>query len=201
MSQKVHNEHEGELLFYVNQDLNCRVLSIYPMLEDFEILALELRPTSWLIIGSYKSPSLSDITFTSKTKNILTCYRSTYDNILLMGEFNMTLDNPNFNVFILGHELSALVSESVWFKSTNPTCIDNFRSLRCLSIFVSQDVLFLNQHLMKKHNAKYRLFFWGNFSGGEGLLRGIFLGNLSTKILNKLHVNKFIISRVHHELF
>ena len=174
------------------------MLSIYPMLEDFEILALELRPTSWLIIGSYKSPSLSDITFTSKTKNILTCYRSTYDNILLMGDFNMTLDNPNFNVFILGHELSALIS---WFKSTNPTCIDNFRSLRCLSIFVSQDVLFLNQHLMKKHNAKYRLFSGGIFPERGELLRGIFLGTLSTKILNKLHVNKFIISRVHHEFF
>ena len=168
------------------------------MLEDFEILALELRPTSWLIIGSYKSPSLSDITFTSRAKNILTCYRSTYGNILLMGEFNMTLDNPNFNVFILGHELSALIS---WFKSTNPTCIDNFRSLRCLSIFVSQDVLFLNQHLMKKHNAKYRLFSGGIFPERGELLRGIFLGTLSTKILNKLHVNKFIISRVHHELF
>ena len=54
----------GGLLFYVNQDLNCKVLTNYPMRQDFEILALELKlsKTNWLIIGTYKSPSLRDIT-------------------------------------------------------------------------------------------------------------------------------------------
>ena len=85
--------------FNVNQDLNCKVLTDYPMRQDFEILALELKlsKTNWLIIGTYKPLSLSDITFTSEIKNILTFYRSTHDNILLMGEFNMTLYDPNFN--------------------------------------------------------------------------------------------------------
>ena len=59
-------------------------------------------------------------------KNILTFYRSTHDNILLMGDFNMTLDNPIFNELIEDHELSALISERTCFKSINPTCIDNF---------------------------------------------------------------------------
>ena len=76
--------------FNVNQDLNCKVLTDYPMRQDFEILALELKlsKTNWLIIGTYKPLSLSDITFTSEIKNILTFYRSTHDNILLMGDFN-----------------------------------------------------------------------------------------------------------------
>ena len=38
----------------------------------------------------------------------------------------MTLDNPNFNELIEGHELSALISEPTCLKSINPTCIDNF---------------------------------------------------------------------------
>ena len=78
------------------------------MRQDFEILALELKlsRTNWLIIGTYKPPSLSDIAFTSEIKNILTFYLSTHDNILLMGDFNMTLDNPNFIELIEDHELS-----------------------------------------------------------------------------------------------
>ena len=42
------------------------------MRQDFEILALELKLSkiNWLIIGTYKRPSLSDIT--SEMKNILT---------------------------------------------------------------------------------------------------------------------------------
>ena len=56
--------------------LNCKVLTNYPMRQDFKILALELKlsKTNWLIIGTYKLPSLSDITFTSEIKNIFTFY-------------------------------------------------------------------------------------------------------------------------------
>ena len=63
-----------------------------------------------------KVQPLSDITFTSEIKNILTFYWSTHDNILLMGDLNMTLDNPNFNELIEDHELSALISEPTCFK-------------------------------------------------------------------------------------
>ena len=122
------NAHGGGLLFYVNKDLTGKVLTNYPMRHDFEILALELKlsKTNWLIIGTYKPPSRSDTTFTSEIKNILTLYWSTHDNISLMGDFNMTLDNRNFNVLIEDHEFSALISEPTCFKSFNPTCIDNF---------------------------------------------------------------------------
>ena len=33
----------GGLLFYVNQDLNCKVLNKYPTRQDLEILVLELK--------------------------------------------------------------------------------------------------------------------------------------------------------------
>ena len=77
--------------FYVNQDLNCKVLNKYPVRQDLEILVSELKlsKTDWLVIGTYKSPSLSDIAFTSEISNILTFYWSIHDNILLVGDFNM----------------------------------------------------------------------------------------------------------------
>ena len=59
---------------------------------------------------------MSDITFTSEIKNILTSYRSIQYNILLMGDFDMLLDNPNFNELIENHELSPLISEPICFK-------------------------------------------------------------------------------------
>ena len=58
---------------------------------------------NWLIVGTYKPPSLSDLTFTSEVKNILTFYRSTHNNISLMGDFNMTFDNPDFYELIENH--------------------------------------------------------------------------------------------------
>ena len=85
-----------------------------------------IPPFSSSFIGIYKPPSLSDITFTSEMKNILTFYWSTHGNILLMRDFNMTLDNLNFNELIEDHELSALISEPTCFRSINPICIDTF---------------------------------------------------------------------------
>ena len=116
------------MLFYVNQDLNCKVLNKYPTRQDFEILVLELKLSkiNWLVIVTYKPPSLSDIAFTSKISNILTFYRSTHDNILLMGDFDMTPNNPKLSELIDDHELCTLISEPTCFKSINPTCIDNF---------------------------------------------------------------------------
>ena len=59
--------HMREDYFYVNQDLNWKMR--YPMRQDFEIL--KLLKTNWLIIGTNKPPSLSDITSTSEIKNVL----------------------------------------------------------------------------------------------------------------------------------
>ena len=97
------------------------------MRQDLEILDLELKlsKTNWLVIGN-KPPSLSDIAFTSKINNILTLYRSTHDNILLMDDFNMKPNNPKLNELIDDHELCTLISETTCFKSINLTCIDKF---------------------------------------------------------------------------
>ena len=126
--RKDRNARGGGLLFYVNQDLNCKVLNKYPTRQNPEILVLELKlsKTNWLVIGTYKPPSLSDIAFTSEISNILTFCRSTHDNILLMGDFNMTPNNPKLSEFISDYELCTLISEPRRFKSVNPTCIDNF---------------------------------------------------------------------------
>ena len=98
------------------------------MRQDLEILVLELKlpKTNWLVIGTYKPPSLSNIVFTSKISNIPTFYRSTHDNILLMGDFNMTPNNLKLSELIDDHELCTLISEPTCFKSINTTCIDNF---------------------------------------------------------------------------
>ena len=79
--------HMREDYFYVNQDLNWKMR--YPMRQDFEIL--KLLKTNWLIIGTNKS--LSDVTFASEIKNVLTFYWSTHDNILHMGDNNQKSHN------------------------------------------------------------------------------------------------------------
>ena len=98
------------------------------MRQDLEILVLKLKlsKTNWLVIGTNKPPSLNDIALTSEICNILTFYRSTHDNILLMDDFNTIPNNPKLSELIDDHKLCTLISKPTCFKSINLTCIDNF---------------------------------------------------------------------------
>ena len=86
---------------------------------------MKLSKTNWLVTGTYKPLSPSGIAITLEISNILTFYRSTHDNILLVDDFNMTPNNAKLSELINDHELCTLISEPTWFKSINPTCIDN----------------------------------------------------------------------------
>ena len=43
-----------------------------------------------------------------------------------MGDFNMTPNNPKLSELIDDHQLCTLISGPAYFKSINPSCIDNF---------------------------------------------------------------------------
>ena len=75
--RKDRNARGEGLLFFVSQNLNCKVLNKYPTRQDLEILVLELKlsKTNRLVIGIYKPPSLSNIAFTSEISNFLTFHR------------------------------------------------------------------------------------------------------------------------------
>ena len=98
---------------------------------------MKLSKTNWLVISTYKPPSLNDIAFTSEISNVLTFYRSTHDNILLIGHFNP--NNPKLSDLIADHELCTLISEPTCFESINPTFIDNFLTNKRTS-FIKTDI-------------------------------------------------------------
>ena len=118
----------GGLLFYVNEKLNCRSLESCLPNTIIEILPLELRllNSKWLILGTYKPPSQNEPTYVSEIQKLLTYYRSSYDNILLLGDFNMSFSNKNMKDLCDMFELNHLIKDPTCFKSSNPSCIDNF---------------------------------------------------------------------------
>ena len=93
--RKHQNAFEGGLLFYVNEKLNCRTLESCLPNIFIEILPLELRllNSKWLILGTYKPPPQNEPrepTYISEFKKLLTNYRTSYDNILSLADFDMS---------------------------------------------------------------------------------------------------------------
>ena len=117
----------GGLLFYVNEKLNCRSLQSCLPNTIIEILPLELRllNSKWLILGTYKPPSQNEPTYVSEIQKLLTYYCFSYDNILLLGDFNVSFSNKIMKDLCDMFELNHLIKDPICFKSSNPSCIDN----------------------------------------------------------------------------
>ena len=131
----------GGLLFYVNEKLNCRSLESCLPNTIIEILLLELRllNSKWLIIGTYKPLSQNEPTYVSEIQKLLTYY-SSYDNILLLGDFNMSFSNKNMKDLCDMFELNHLIKDPTCFKSSNPSCIDSFYTNKNTMFFNSSTV-------------------------------------------------------------
>ena len=52
------------------------------------------------------------------------CLELVYGNFLLLGDFNMSAENPNLKYFVSSFGLDRLKESSPCYKSINPCCID-----------------------------------------------------------------------------
>ena len=107
-----------------------------------EILPIELRllNSKWLILGTYKPLSENKPTYISETQKLFTYYRSSYDNILLLGDFNMSFSIKNMKDLCDMFELNHLSKDPTCFKSSNPSYIDNFYASKKTTFFNSSTV-------------------------------------------------------------
>ena len=55
---------------------------------------------------------------------VLTKMSCEYKNVLLIGDFNLTVENKNLEVFMNTLDLECLIKEPTCFQSTSPSCID-----------------------------------------------------------------------------
>ena len=63
----------------------------------FEFL---VKTRKWLCIGPYKSPSQNENYFFDILSKVLSKQTCQYENVLLSGDFNLTVNNQNLGVFM-----------------------------------------------------------------------------------------------------
>ena len=95
MLRKDRDRFRGELMFYVNEQICSKVLSLESIPVDIELILLEftVKNERWLCLGIYRPPSQNEkyfIDHLSKTLGQLSCQ---YDKTMLIGDFNLTINN------------------------------------------------------------------------------------------------------------
>ena len=126
MYLKDRTKTRGGLLLYVNENLPGKIISYYKFKKNSEIILFEFSVSNkkWLLLGNYKPPSQNDVSFINKLNLALNFFSPICENFVLLGDFNMSTENPNLKNFICSFDLENLINSPTCYKSINPTCID-----------------------------------------------------------------------------
>ena len=98
---KDRNQHGRGLIFYANRDILCKTINTFNFPNSLEVLPLKinLRSKIILVISCYKPPSLNDEYFMDQLNGALSFHSTTYENCLLLGNFNISRDDERMKEF------------------------------------------------------------------------------------------------------
>ena len=112
------NRFGGGLILYINENIPCKPLN------DHLTIEIHQNKRSWLFIGIYKPPSQSDNEFTNRLSLIIDYYLPKYENLILIGDFNLSTENQHIDALIQAYNLNNLTNKPTCFQSNKPTCTD-----------------------------------------------------------------------------
>ena len=116
-------------MLYVREDISSNLIAVdINPIESF-YAEVNLRNNKWLINCSYnphKSLISSHLDTVSKT---LELHSSTYDKIILIGDYNTEINEQHMNSFCNNCSLKSLIRQ--------PTCYKNFEKLTCIYLILT----------------------------------------------------------------
>ena len=126
-------------MFYVNENLPCKSLTTeIDNLSETIFLEVNVQSPKRLFVGCYKPPSQNQELFISNLSKTINAFSIKHDKILLMGDFNLTIENTHLEELLSLFNIKSLISSLRCFQSINLTCID--------LILTNQEDLFSNSN-------------------------------------------------------
>ena len=119
MFRKDRNKNGGGLILYVNEDIPGKLINSYNFKEASEIIVFDFRISNKkrLLLGNYKPPSQNELSFMNEVKLSLNFFSSSYENFLLLGDFNLSTENPNLKNLLNSFDLESLIKIPTCYKS------------------------------------------------------------------------------------
>ena len=125
----------GGIMLFTREDIPCKQLNP-DLMGNIEGIFIEinLRKQKWLLFAGYNPQKANAPIFFQNVGKSMDKLISQYDNIILIGDFNVEPHETSLSEFCEIHNLKNLVMEPTCFKSlTNPTCIDLILTNRSMS--------------------------------------------------------------------
>ncbi len=119
------NVHGRGLLIYVRIDISTKPLTLISQGIEYIIIEVTISKKKWLLFGIYNPQKAETVSFLSILNDNLGHYLPSYDNVILLGDFNSEMSEKPLENFCTLYGLKSLINSPTCFKSvTNPSCID-----------------------------------------------------------------------------
>ena len=118
--------NSGGLLTYVKLDIPTRQLTKFEIDPALHILPIELRFNSekLLVFNIYRPDRNNIDIFFNALSDAIHFYEVEYDNILILGDFNLEPTDPKIVNFLELNDMTNVIKSKTCFKTANGTCID-----------------------------------------------------------------------------
>ena len=115
------NKHGGGILLYVRNNIDATLLTDHVFPDNIEAFFTEIKVNTCkcLLSCSYNPNRINVSADLDQIWKALDVYSKKYENILLMGDFNVDVKETNMKVFCNQHKLKALNEERTCFKNFN----------------------------------------------------------------------------------
>ena len=103
-------------MFYINENIPCKLINDQIIPSDIDMIMFEflVKTRKWLCIGFYKSPSQNENYFLDILSKVLTIQTCQYENLILIGDFNLTVNKKNLGVFMNTFNLESFQSRNTF---------------------------------------------------------------------------------------
>ena len=111
----------GGLILYINKNIPCKPLHEHVQLPNFEVIAIEFYRNNqkWLLLRLYKQPNQITSDFIQNLSLTLDIFLKNYDNVTLIGDFNLSSSDVPLECFLQAYILTSLIKEATYFQSIN----------------------------------------------------------------------------------
>ena len=112
-------------MLFVIEDISSNLVEAEAKpIEDFYI-KLNVRNDKWLLNCSYNPHKNNIGNHLKALSDFLDSHSSTYEKLLILGDFNIEADDQNMNTFCDSYSLTSLIKQLACYKNlSHPKCID-----------------------------------------------------------------------------
>ena len=118
---------KGRLLVFVSNNIPSKYLQSFHLPGDIQAIPFEinLKQHKLLVVSIYRPPEQNLDYFLSSITGLLDHYLTkSYEDFVIMGDFNANESNPAMETFLSQHKCKNIIKSKTCYKSQEGSCID-----------------------------------------------------------------------------